>query len=62
MNYKLGRFERPNPVSTLETHMWRKLDIKNIEDTPKVEIKSAELPEEHRRRTIPHDHQQPIAP
>jgi nitric oxide reductase NorQ protein len=46
MNYKLGRFKRPNPISTLETHMWRKLDIPNIEDTPKVEIKSAKLPEE----------------
>ena len=30
MNYKLGRFERPNPVSTLERYQWRKLNIPNI--------------------------------
>lgn len=30
MNYKLGRFERPNPVSTLEMFQWRKLNIPNI--------------------------------
>ena len=29
-NYKLGRFERPNPVSTLEKYQWRKLNIPNI--------------------------------
>ena len=30
MNYKLGRFKRPNPVSTLERYQWRKLNIPNI--------------------------------